>query len=80
MCSVPHHDWVLAEFPDVSNLLSQHSEFLKVDEAVHLCLIAVKQERQVFLDDREERDKGRGGGSLKLTVLGHVVERIHVVH
>ena len=69
MCSVPHHDWVLAEFPDVSNLLSQHSEFLEINEAVHLCLVAVKQECQVFLDDGEERDKGRSSGSLELTVL-----------
>ena len=79
-CITAHHYGVIATLSDISDLLRQHSQFLKVDETVHLSLIAVKEESEVFLDDGEEGDEGRVSGSLELTVLGHVVERIHVAH
>ena len=61
-------------------MLRQHSQFLKVHKTVDLRLVPVKEERKVLLDDGEEGDKRRLGGSLELTVLGHVVERVHVAH
>ena len=77
---ITDHDGVLAELPDVPDLLRQHPQFLKVDEAVDLRLVPVKEKGEVFLDDGEERDEGRVGGSLELSVLGHVVEWVHVTH
>ena len=74
------HDRVLAELPDVPDLLGQHPQLLKVDEAIDLGLVAVKEEGEVLLDDGEEGDEGRMGRPLQLPVLGHVVEWIHVAH
>ena len=77
---ITHHDWVLTVLSDVSDLLRQHPELLKVDEAVYLGLVAIKEEGEVLLDDGEEGDEGRDRCSLKLAILGHVVERIHKAH
>ena len=42
-----------------------------------MSLVAIIQECQVLLDDREERDEGRCRDPLEFSVLGHVVEGIH---
>ena len=76
VCS--HHYWCLTELPNVPDLLRQHPQLLKVDQPIHLGLVAIKQEGEVLLDDGEEGDEGRVGGSLELPVLCHVVEWIHV--
>ena len=69
---------MLAEALVVPDLLREPAQLLKVDEAVHHGLVPLRQEGQVLLDDGEEGDQGTLGGSLKFTVLGHVVERVHV--
>ena len=71
---------MLAETLVVLDLLGESSQLLKVDEAIHHGLVALVQEGQVLLDDGEERDEGPLGGTLELTVLGHIVERVHVAH
>ena len=73
----PHHNGLLAEMFDDSYLLGEHTQFLKVDKTVHLCLIAVIEEGQVLLEDGEERDERGRGIPLQFTVLGHVMERVH---
>lgn len=65
---------MLAVVLDDSDLLGQHSQLLKVDKSAHMGLVAVVKEGQIFLDDGEEGDEWRRGGSLQLTILGHVVE------
>lgn len=85
--SIPHqfyHNRLLTVVFDDSDLLREHAQFLKVDKSIDLCLIAVIEEGQVLLEDWEEWDERGRGAPLQLSVLGHVVERVHkasqVVH
>ena len=64
VCTMAYHDWLGAIGADDSDLLREHAQFLKVHQAVHLCLVAVIEEGQVLLDDGEEGDEGWGGVAL----------------
>lgn len=68
---------MLAERLDGPDLQRQSPQLLKVDHSLHLGLVPLVEERQVLLDDGEERDEGWAGGTLQLPILGHVVERVH---
>ena len=63
----------------ITDLSRQHSELLKVDQSLDLRVIPIICKGQVLLDDGEEWYEGRGGVPLELSVLGHVVEGVHVV-
>ena len=72
-----YHNRLLTVVLDDSDLLREHAQFLKVDESINLCLIAIVEEGQVLLEDGEEWDERGCGAPLQLSVLGHIVERVH---
>ena len=49
----------------MADLLGDHPQLLKVDEALHLAVIAQVDERKVFLRHWEERDLKAGYGSIQ---------------
>lgn len=67
----------MAEALDDSDLLRESPQLLKVDQPTDLSLVPLVEERQVLLDDGEEGNEGRVRGALQLSILGHVVERVH---
>ena len=69
---------MLAVIFDDSNLAGEAPELLKVDQPIHLSLVALIEECEVLLDDGEEGNQRRYGGTLELPVLGHVMKGIHV--
>ncbi len=62
---------------DQSNLSGKHPQFLEIDKSLDLCLVAIKKEGEILLDDREEGNEWGGRAALELSVLSHIVKWIH---
>ena len=64
---------------NLSDLLGDHPELFKVDESVHLRVVAEMQECQVLFHDREERNHRRMNQFRvdQVPVLGHVSRGVH---
>lgn len=61
--------------PDLS---SDHPQFFKIHQTIHLRVVALVKEGEVFFDDRKQRNDGRLEVVLveKVAVFGHVARRV----
>ena len=75
---VAHHQCMITEVLDDPDLSQEHSQFLKVDEAINHHVVVIIKEGKVLLYNGREGNEWGFGDALNFTIYGHTVEWIHV--